>query len=58
MFTRRFLLALMASTLLLPLSGCGCRRQCCNSSSSFAPPPAPCCPDRGAPSGYLPSVTP
>lgn len=44
MFTKRFLLALIVSTLLLPLSGCGCRRNC-NSCSSNAPPP--CCPTPG-----------
>lgn len=50
MITRRFLIVLMAFTLLLPLSGCGCRRNC-NSSGSFAPPP--CC-DKGLPPGAIP----
>ena len=44
MFTKRFLIAVFALALLLPLTGCnGCRRNCSNSSGSFAPPPAPCC---------------
>jgi hypothetical protein len=46
MTLKRTFLALIAFTLLLPLSGCGCRRNC-NSSGSFAPPPAPCCPPVG-----------
>lgn len=57
MTTRRFILAAIAFTLMLPLSGCGCRRNCNSSSGSFAPPP--CCPDRGAlPPGVIPSPTP
>ncbi len=56
MNTKRFFLALIAFTLLLPLSGCGCRRHC-NSSGSFAPPPQPCC-DKGLPAGYVPGPHP
>ncbi len=41
MTTKRFFLALIAFTLLLPLSGCGCRRNACSDRSS--PPPQPCC---------------
>lgn len=47
---KRFVLAVFAFSLLLPLSGCGCRRHCCGSSQSYAPPP--CC-DKGVPAGYL-----
>jgi hypothetical protein len=55
LFTRRLVLAAFALSLLLPLSGCGCRRSCssCPPSASFAPPPGPCC-DKGVPPGYLP----
>lgn len=53
MLTKRLVLAVMALSTLLPLSGCGCRRNSCSNSSSFAPPPAPCC-DKGVPPGYLP----
>ncbi|HEY1192010.1 MAG TPA: hypothetical protein VGE74_30550 [Gemmata sp.] len=57
MTTRRFILAAIAFTLVLPLSGCGCRRNC-NSSGSFAPPP--CCPDRvpPPPPGFIPNPQP
>lgn len=58
MFTRRLLLALIALATLLPVSGCGCRKSCCNSSNSFAPPPGPCCDGRGTPQGYLPPPAP
>jgi hypothetical protein len=50
--TKRFLLALFAFTLLLPLSGCGCRRNCCGDNHSYAPP-APCCPTPGG-AGVVP----
>jgi hypothetical protein len=40
---KRLLLALAAFALLLPLSGAGCRRNCCPDARSFAPPPDPCC---------------
>lgn len=56
MILKRFVLAVFAFSLLLPLSGCGCRRHCCGDSRSFAPPQA-CC-DKGAPAGYLPGVQP
>jgi hypothetical protein len=46
--TRRLILVLIALATLLPLSGCGCRRNC--GSSSLAPPPGPCC-DGGLPHG-------
>ncbi len=46
MTLKRTFLALIAFTLLLPLSGCGCRRQCCG-DRSFAPPPSNCCPTPG-----------
>jgi hypothetical protein len=49
MFSKRFLLAVFAFTLMLPLSGCGCRRNC-GSDHNYAPP---CC-DKGAPAGYVP----
>lgn len=48
MFTKRFLVFVLAFLATVPLSGCGCRRNC-NSSGSFAPPP--CCPGT---SGALP----
>ncbi len=51
---KRVFLAVFAFSLLLPLSGCGCRKQCCGDSRSFAPPP-PCC-DKGVPAGYTPGV--
>jgi hypothetical protein len=56
MISKRFLLAVIAFTLMLPLSGCGCRRNnCCE--RSFAPP-AGCC-DRGTlPPGYPPGPHP
>lgn len=59
MFHKRFVLALIAFAGLLPLSGCGCRRSCNSNSSSFAPPPAPCC-DRGSlpPSAFVPPIAP
>ena len=54
MITKRFLLAVFAFALMVPLTGChGCRRNC-NSSGSFAPPPAPCC-DKQGPSYYAPA---
>ena len=54
MLTKRFLLAVFALALMLPLTGCnGCRRNC-NSRGSFAPPPAPCC-DKQGPSYYAPA---
>jgi hypothetical protein len=57
MFIRRLILAIIALSTLLPLSGCGCRKSCCGSSNSFAPPPGPCC-DKGLPPGYLPPPAP
>jgi hypothetical protein len=56
MITKRFLLTVIAFTLMLPLSGCGCRRSNCCESRAFSPPPAPCCPT--APANYVPSVQP
>lgn len=56
MFTKRFFLALFAFTLMMPLSGCGCRRNTCCEKKSFAPPPA-CC-DKQLPPGYLPGPQP
>ena len=54
MLTKRFLLAVFALALMLPLTGCnGCRRNC-NSRGSFAPPPAPCCNGQAPPVGYVP----
>ncbi len=55
MNTKRFFLALIAFTLMLPLSGCGCRRHC-NRSGSFAPPPG--CDRGGLPPGYVPGLHP
>ena len=53
MFNKRFFLALIAFTLMMPLSGCGCRRNnCCN-----APPPA-CCDKQPLPPGYVPGPHP
>jgi hypothetical protein len=42
MLSKRFVLALFAFAMLMPLSGCGCRKSCSSNSSSFAPPPS-CC---------------
>ena len=53
---KRVFLAVFAFSLLLPLSGCGCRKHCCGDSRSFAPP-QPCC-DGGAPAGFTPGVRP
>jgi hypothetical protein len=55
MTTKRFLLALIAFTLMLPLSGCGCRRNCCNDTRTYTPPSGPCCP---TPPGSVPSAAP
>jgi hypothetical protein len=57
-FTRRLALALIAAAALLPAPGCGCRKSCCNSSSSLAPPPGPCCDKALPPNGYLPPPAP
>jgi len=57
MSTKRFLLALIAFALMLPLLACGCRHRCCNDTRTFAPPPAPCCPQPG-PSGFVPGPHP
>jgi hypothetical protein len=46
MTLKRTFLALIAFALLLPVTGCGCRRRCCDDNRSFAPP-APCCPTPG-----------
>ncbi|MCS6866096.1 MAG: hypothetical protein RMJ56_08670 [Gemmataceae bacterium] len=54
--TRRFWLILIALTLLMPLSGCGCRRNSCCAERSFAPPPT-CC-DRTLPPGLIPNPNP
>ena len=55
MTTKRFLLTLIAFTLLLPLSGCGCRRNCCNDTRTYTPPPSQCCPPAPGP---VPSAAP
>lgn len=60
MNTRRFLLAVFAFALMLPLPGCGCRRNSCG-DRSLAPPPSSCCPPGPSgtlPPGYMPSVNP
>jgi hypothetical protein len=56
MTTKRLLLALITFTLLLPLSGCGCRRNSCNDTRTLAPPPGQCCP--APPPGTVPSAAP
>lgn len=56
MLNKRFVLALFAFAMLLPLSGCGCRRNCSSNSASFAPPPA-CC-DRLQPAAAVPPIGP
>lgn len=56
MYIKRVFLAVFAFSLLLPLSGCGCRKHCCGGSRSFAPPQA-CC-DSGAPAGFAPGARP
>lgn len=57
MLNKRYILALFASLMLLPLSGCGCRRNCSSNSSSFAPPPA-CCDRSLPPAAFVPPVAP
>lgn len=52
MSAKRFLLSAIALALLLPLAGCGGRRNC-SSSGSFAPPPQPCC-NQPLPPGAVP----
>ena len=53
MTAKRLLLALFAFALMIPLSGCGCRRDC--NRQTYSPPPGPCC-DKGAvPPPYLPT---
>jgi hypothetical protein len=52
MNAKRLVLMLMVFALLVPLSGCGCRRNSCD-NRSFAPPPQPCC-DKGLPPGATP----
>ncbi|MBN9120570.1 MAG: hypothetical protein J0I06_15695 [Planctomycetes bacterium] len=48
MTLKRAFIALIAFTLMLPLSGCGCHRHCCGDNNrSFAPPPGACCPPAG-----------
>lgn len=54
MTTKRFFLALIAFTLMLPLVGCR-HKQCCG-DRSYAPP-QPCC-DKGLPPGYIPAPNP
>jgi hypothetical protein len=44
----------LATAFLLPLAGCGHRRCCGGPSSSFAPPPVPCCDGAGAGASTLP----
>ncbi|MBP3958825.1 hypothetical protein J8F10_26565 [Gemmata sp. G18] len=56
MNTKRFLLTLIAFALMLPLSGCGCRRNSCNDDRRYAPP-AGCC-DKNAPPDFLPNPRP
>ena len=50
MFAKRFILALAALAVVLPLAGCRHNR-CCNKSASVSSAP-PCCPT--APPGVLP----
>lgn len=57
MFTKRLFLALFAFALMMPLSGCGCRRNACCENRSFAPPPQPCC-NKQLPPAYLPGPQP
>ena len=57
MTIKRLFLALIAFSLLLPLSGCGCRRDSCCDNRSFSPPPRPCCPTPG-PAGFVPGPNP
>ncbi len=52
MNTRRFLLAVIAFALMLPLSAC--RHNRCGDTRTFAPPPAPCCNGQAPPVGYVP----
>lgn len=52
MNAKRLFLMLIAFALLLPLSGCGCRKSSCD-NRSFSPPPQPCC-DKGLPPGVTP----
>jgi hypothetical protein len=54
MNTKRFLPALIALTLMLPLLACGCRHKCCNDTRTLAPPPAPCCNTPAPPPAYIP----
>jgi hypothetical protein len=57
MFTRlirQLMLAAIAVATLLPAAGCGCRKNCCP-SSSFAPPPAQCCDPNLPPAGFTPT---
>lgn len=56
MLTRRLMLAVFALATVLPLSGCGCRKNSCSNSSSLAPPP--CCDKGGPPAGFLPPPAP
>ncbi|QJW94296.1 hypothetical protein [Frigoriglobus tundricola] len=59
MMTKRYLLSWIAFAAMFSLTGCcnGCRRDC-NSSGSYAPPPAACCGPSSPPAGYGPPVTP
>jgi hypothetical protein len=54
MITKRFVLFLLAFLATVPLSGCGCRRNC-NSSGSFAPPPCNSCNSGALPPGAVPA---
>jgi hypothetical protein len=53
MLTKRIFLAVLALALLVPVVGCHHKR-CCPTSTSFAPPPAPCC-DSPRPPAYIPA---
>ncbi|WP_439630267.1 hypothetical protein [Gemmata sp.] len=57
MLTRRLILAVFALATVLPLSGCGCRKNSCSNSNSLAPPPG-CCDKGGPPAGFLPPPGP
>jgi hypothetical protein len=54
MLTKRLLLAAFALALLIPAVGCHHKRCCTPATTSFAPPPAPCC-DAPRPPAYIPA---